>query len=242
MIYILTSFFDDLEWCEIQEKFLDKNLEFSYHRIGIIESNENIEDYSIKHLEVYENKNRVDDKRGNVGGGEEQNDHFNKLDKLKNYVLTFAEDNDIVLFLDSDCFPIKKLDNIFFKPLETHDSISIKRRKVKGKKNPSLEPIKPIFSAFYVKTLRNKKLNWGKNWPKGFEKLNNYELKETGGPCHNGLQFCIYGYKIYHHGMGSRYEKFKLVDKNEEILNLIRDDLEFHEKLNTNETKNKNNK
>lgn len=241
MIYILTSFFDNLEWLEIQERFLNKNLKFDYNRIGFIESDENIQNYSINNLEIYENKKINKDKRGNNGGVKEQNDHFNKLDKLKDYTLSFAKDGDIIIFMDSDCFPIRKIDEGFFTPLEIHDSISMRRHKRKRNVHGSLEPIKPIFSVFYSKTLKDKNLNWAQDWPKGFNNLNNYELRETGGPCYKGLEICIYGDKLYHHGMGSRYENNKLVNKNEDMLKLIRRDDEFYKKINENERKNKTN-
>jgi hypothetical protein len=141
--------------------------------------------------------------------------HAQNLNALARLVLDEADPDDTLLFLDSDAFPIARLDTFLEKKLQSYQLIAVRRLENWYDPFPH-----PLFCAMKVQTWRELDGDWsegeydncfGRTADVGgalysaIEKraLDWYGLRKTNRFVHGPL-FSIYDNLIYHHGAGSR--------------------------------------
>jgi hypothetical protein len=214
MIHIATVHWKDDRWVDVQIKYLQKNLESPFRIYAFL--NNLPEDHSGKYF---------------YSSIEPIKQHAVKLNVLAD-IIAFASDNDndIIMFLDGDAFPIKALDSFLTANIEKHKLIAVQRLE----NNRDIQP-HPSFCATTMKFWKELKGDWKKGFewetPQGEKTtdVGGYLLKELQKrhidwhPLlrtnrHNEyhpLFFGIYDDIIYHHGAGFRKGGFSRSDRNE---------------------------
>jgi len=145
-------------------------------------------------------------------------DHIKKLNSLTNVVLNDkkTKDTDILIWLDSDSFPIRNLNDYINEKLLKYPLIAVNRRENDGDVIPH-----PSFTCTSVSFWKKHKLNWdafpgekilqdpgGKLYKVLLEKnIEWYKLFRTNSLTKHQVFFTIYDDLIYHHGAGSRENK-----------------------------------
>lgn len=150
--------------------------------------------------------------------------HIEKLNSLTNVVLNDkkTKDTDILIWLDSDSFPIRDLNDYIKEKLLKYPLIAVNRRENDGDVIPH-----PSFTCTSVSFWKKHKLNWdgflGKNKQRLDKGLHDpggkiykvllekniewYKLLRTSSLTKHQVFFTIYDDLIYHHGSGSREVK-----------------------------------
>ncbi|MDX1409059.1 MAG: hypothetical protein R3330_13015 [Saprospiraceae bacterium] len=144
--------------------------------------------------------------------------HAEKLDALATMILADADDEDWLLFIDGDAFPVMPLEQRLAPLLTDYPLVAIRRVENLGEKHPH--------PSFCLTTVRFWKEIHG-TWDPGYKWINNLNLTETdvGGALLGALTrrniawypllrsnkrdvlpvyFGIYGDIVYHHGAGFR--------------------------------------
>lgn len=201
MLYILSAHYRNAEWIDIQLDYLSRYMKVPFKMWITTWGIQQVKDKRI--ARVYQDVSPT---------------HSEQLNQLASHVLEVADSEDYILFIDSDAFPIKEinqLDNI----LNGNDLAAIQRMENNGDPQPH-----PCFCltrvAFWKKI--------GGDWRKGnqrwvgydgvkrtdiggllYEKLNKEKIEWTkirrSNRCSfHSVWFGIYGDLIYHHGAGSR--------------------------------------
>lgn len=151
-------------------------------------------------------------------------DHIEKLNSLTNVVLNDkkTKDTDILIWLDSDSFPIRDLNDYINEKLLKYPLIAVNRPENNGDVIPH-----PSFTCTSVSFWKKHKLNWdgflgenkqmlgqglhdpgGKIYKLLLEKnIEWYKLFRTSSLTKHQVFFTIYDDLIYHHGAGSRESK-----------------------------------
>jgi len=202
MIYIATIHWRTDRWIDIQKKYLNKHINEEFRIFAFLEGIE--EQYKSRY---YYSINRS------------LKDHGVKLNILSDAILEDSNsDDDILVFLDGDAFPISDLIPYIHSKLKGSPLLAMKREENLG--DVIAHP------AFCVTTIRFWKEIKG-NWEKGFQYKNNLGriVADVGGYLYNNLSqndiqwypllrsnkqnlhplfFGIYDNIIYHHGAGFR--------------------------------------
>ena len=144
--------------------------------------------------------------------------HMAKLNSLTDIVLKSKDvnENDLLIWLDSDAFPIKDLDEYISKKMSRYNFIAINRPENGGDRIPH-----PSFTCSTVSFWKKHNLNWN-----GLPDIKKHGLNDTGGYIYKVLTskniewykllrtssltkhevfFTIYDNLIYHHGAGTRH-------------------------------------
>lgn len=196
MIHILTVHYVD-KWIDIQLEMLEKHLKSPYRVYTIL--GENYDKHKNKFYFVEEGKDK----------------HYFSLQKLHKVLdKESPKDDDIVIILDSDAFPIKPLDNFLFEKLKISEFLAISE----PRHNYNPLPIQP-FECFYAFRYEFFKkygfefkfepgihlnwIDWMIEWFKN-KKIEWYPLNRTNKIDLHNLFFGIYDDIIYHHWGGSR--------------------------------------
>lgn len=142
-------------------------------------------------------------------GGEP--DHRKKLDRLAKKILNEAKEDDVILFLDGDSWPVAPIDNLIRDTLEQFPMGAVIRIE-NGERHTH-----PCFTFTKVKFWSENNLSWkegyirdrkyGVNFIKHFlsdRKLNWKKFYRTKGITDHKVFFSIYGDVVYHHGAGFR--------------------------------------
>lgn len=200
-IHILTVHWQSPRWIGIQKDYLDRHLELPNRRYAFLTGIDpdycNYFDY-------------VDPQP--LGS------HAKKLNRLAQHVCQHAHDNDILLFLDGDAFPIAPMDQPLERWLAEKPLVAVQRLENNGDPQPH-----PCFCATRVGFWKEIKGDWraGYRWEnssgelitdvgarllqslrtcrqdwKKLNRSNRYDL--------HPLWFAIYGDTVYHHGAGFR--------------------------------------
>lgn len=211
MIYILTVHHETDFWIDIQKRYFDKYIK-EYRWVSFLDGvseevfNKNVDKF------FYVERSNVD------SSNYEQSDHHLKMDALFDIANNYADDNDIVIFNDSDAFPLKDISSLLGK-LKDYPLLAVQRIENAGDKCPHC--------CFAISTFRF----WNKiggTWTAGlvYNELIPYRqdgggkllsiLQDNGIDWYkirrsNGSQapgdtlFEVYeNSTIYHHGGGSR--------------------------------------
>jgi hypothetical protein len=143
--------------------------------------------------------------------------HAEKLGALAAQVVTQADAEDVIIFLDSDAFPVRPLDRWLRETLAAHPLAAVQRRENFGDLRPH-----PSFCATTVGTWVDIAGDWrrgpwtapggvvledaGTDVARSLEEhgLDWLPLVRTNTTDLHPLWFGVYGHWIYHHGAGSR--------------------------------------
>jgi len=201
MLYILSAHFKNKEWIEIQLDYLSKYMKVPFRMWVATWGIERVEDERIDR--VYKDAAEL---------------HSDQVNKLAIEVLDVADSEDYVLFIDSDAFPIREI-NELEKILNGNDLAAIQRIENNGDPQPH-----PCFCLTRAGFWKNIQGDWGKGakrWVGNdgikrtdiggllYEKLNSLgiewtKIRRSNSHSFHPLWFGVYGDLIYHHGAGSR--------------------------------------
>ena len=198
MLHVATVHWQDERWITPQLKFLRKNL--PEHQVWASLNGIDIENWR-------EEFNYVEDLQG---------EHHHKLNFLAEKILAVASDDDLLLFLDSDAFPISRIGP---EVLEGFPLLAVRRDENAGQPMPH-----PCFCLTTVGFWREIQGDWGIgkfHWTApGGDRLTDVGANLLGNLLERGIEwrpllrsikfnldplwFGIYGDVLYHHGAGSR--------------------------------------
>lgn len=217
MIYIATVHWETDKWIDIQLKYFEKNIAQPY-RVYAFLSGE-----ACKHKGKY-----------HFTCCEPIVEHAIKLNLLARFISLQASNDDVIIFIDGDAFPVKPLDNFITKTLQHYPLAAIRRTENIGdiQPHPSFcfttvgfwKSIEGDWSEGYqwettagirrtdvggnlLKTLIDKKIDW-------------LPLERTSQLTHHGLMFGIYADLVYHHGAGFR-APLSMFDRTKSLVGII---------------------
>lgn len=191
MIHVLTVHFKTLEWVPIQHKYLEVCLD-DYRVSCFIDE----VDFSPWPFDFeWDTVKSSDIKTINSIG------HSIKLDTLANSLSSYPDD-DIIIFLDGDAFPIQPLNEFIERSLEDSELIAVVREEM-GHKFPH-----PSFTCCRLGFWRKHNLTWEVDFDTGgrllkYLKSHNITWKRllrTSSVGSHPVYFGIYGDVVYHHG------------------------------------------
>jgi len=201
MINIATIHWKTDKWINIQQFYLRKNIARPYRIFAFLNYLEN--DFPKEFF--YSCNENIDN-------------HGIKLNILADVIRASSDDeNDIIIFLDGDAFPITRLDNFLMEQLKEYKLIAIQRKENFGDLHPH-----PSFCATTIKNWTEMKGDWkeGFSWRSQLgevtdiggnllqilneKEINWLPLIRSNRVNIHPLWFGIYGDLIYHHGAGFR--------------------------------------
>ena len=218
MIHIITIHFKTPKWIDLQLKQIDKHT--SDYKVWTYCDGFGISPHKHKFhfCENFKQSKSVP----KVGS----KNHMAKLNSLTQVVLrdVDTQDDDLLIWLDSDSFPINNVNDYVSGKMSKYPLIAINRPENDGDVIPH-----PSFTSTSVSFWKRHKLNWN-GIPKGklgtldtggelYRYLLNkniewYKLLRTRTLADHPLWFTIYDDLIYHHGAGSRGRHCRLDGKN----------------------------
>lgn len=150
MYYILTVHWKDPKWINIQQKFLKQFLSEDFRVFAFLND---IDASFEKHFDLVLTEN--------IACCSSSSNHAVKLNLLAQIACNQADDNDILIFLDGDAFPVNDIHTYVNPLLEENDIVAVRRDENNGDRQPH-----PIFTAIKVITWRNIHGDWNKghNW------------------------------------------------------------------------------
>ncbi|MFC2112202.1 hypothetical protein ACFLTA_02955 [Bacteroidota bacterium] len=213
-VHIATIHWPYGKWMDIQHYYLEKNLGSEYNYYAVVNKD-----------------TKVVEQRFNYVSKSTQANHSKHLNHLLSYVLeSSADENEILVFLDGDAFPVAPLHEYLENSLEEYPLIAIQRLENVGEfiPHPSFcaakigfwKELGPIWGEMRTShefgkdpggnlfdRLKDKGMNWGK-------------LMRTNQINLHPLFFGIYDNLIYHHGAGFRdpISRVDLSELNQAIL------------------------
>jgi hypothetical protein len=200
MLYVATVHYKSPRWIEIQGNHLREHLSVPY------ETWTSLEGIDPAYASAFD---KVLDQRG---------PHAGKLNHLALEICHVAADDDLIMFLDGDAFPIADPMPVVMAGLEKAPLVAVRRAENVNEPQPH-----PSFCVTTVGTWRSLPGDWslGPVWPAvkgkyvsdvGANLLRGLELSQTpwvqllrtnGAELHP-LFFAVYGDIVYHHGAGFR--------------------------------------
>ncbi len=218
MIHVLTIHWKSADWIDIQLKYLNQNLNEPFKVYAFLNHVPKVG----MHKEKFFYTNTEDIKS-----------HPIKLNLLADMAAFNAEsEDDYLMFLDGDAFPIAPLDNLFSTALKQYPLAAVQRYENNGDIQPH-----PCFCICKVKFWKEIQGDWnhgGITWKDKFNKdvwdvggvmlrkLNNrnidwYKLNRSNQHDLHPLLFGVYENLVYHHGAafrnpGTRVDRNKVKD------------------------------
>lgn len=235
MIHILTVHWQEDRWIKVQQDHFQRYFQEPYKAYAFI--NKIDKDYS-KYFEV---SLREPVELKNVSES-----HAIKLNILADIACHQGTDNDYLVFIDGDAFPIKDIMPVVKEKLKKYPLMAVRRDESSGDQQPH-----PSFTVTTVGFWKKIKGDWkpGYKWTNN----NNHIVTDTGGNLLKILKdlkvdwypilrtnkmnlhplwFGIYGDLVYHHGAGFRApisrEDILLLAKNFPFMRMIQN-LSNHE-------------
>lgn len=200
MLYVATVHYKSPRWIEIQARYLRRHLSIPYQTWTSLEGIDRSYAASF---------DRVLAQRG---------PHAGKLNHLALEICHIASDDDLIMFLDGDAFPIADPMPVLTEGLERAPLVAVRRAENLNDPQPH-----PCFCVTTVGTWRKLPGDWspGPVWPGvagrrvsdvGANLLRALELSETpwvqllrtNGSKLHPVFFAVYGGIVYHHGAGFR--------------------------------------
>jgi hypothetical protein len=155
-------------------------------------------------------------------------EHAVKLNLLAEVIQRCASDDDLLMFLDGDAFPVSALMPLLVERLSTHPLVAVQRLENHGDRQP--HPCFCVTTVGFWKSI-------GGDWKEGYawNDASGKPTTDVGGnllgilesrgvdwfPLHRSnhtnlhpLWFGIYGGVLYHHGAGFREAKLSRADMN----------------------------
>jgi hypothetical protein len=201
MIFIITVHYQSDKWIDIQLKYIKKCVREQYKIFACLNGVNNI---------FFDKFYYADDIAGS---------HAYKLNFLAAKVISQARDDDMLIFMDGDAFPINtEIISYIRDKISKHKLIAIRRDENGGDKQPH-----PSFCATTAKFWRD----IGGDWEKGYcweiisgkkrtdvganllkklndKKINWFAMQRSNRKNLHPVCFGIYDNMIYHHGSGFR--------------------------------------
>lgn len=212
MIYIMNVHHETDFWVDIQHRYFKKYIDQPYRVVSFMDR------VPADVLEKNKSKFFHLSSSNVVAGDYKYCNHHLKMDALVELVREWAEPDDLLLFTDSDSFPIDNID-FYIKKLEEYPLLAVQRIENAGDKCPHC-----MFSLTTMGFWDRIKGSWkagktyndflpGREDGGGFllEKLiasneNWYMIRRSNSSQAPGdTLFEIYEDRIYHHGAGSRW-------------------------------------
>jgi hypothetical protein len=208
MIYVATVHYRSAEWIEVQTDYLRRHISEPFH---IWASMEGVETRYHRHVD------RVIPAVGR---------HAGQLNLLAQAILREAQDDDVIIFIDGDAFPIADPLPAIRSALSSHPLVAIRRDENLGDPQPH-----PSFCATTAGFWRSLPGDWSGGAP--WINAAHQQVSDVGGNLHwllkdrsfswqpllrsnrrnlHPLWFGIYGGIIYHHGASFR-ERVSRLDK-----------------------------
>lgn len=200
MLYIATAHYSSPRWTEIQSTHLREHISVPFQTWASLEL---IDPAEGRHFD------RVVEQLGS---------HAGKLNHLAMEICEQAEDDDLLMFLDGDAFPIADPMELIADGLSRAPLIAVRRAENVNQPQPH-----PCFCVTTVGTWRSLPGDWsaGPIWPGGqgwevtdvgsllmrkleVEGMPWVELLRSNRVDLDPLYFAVYGDVIYHHGAGFR--------------------------------------
>lgn len=198
--FVLTAHHRDDRWAPIQRRFLDAWMGEPFELVACVEG---VAAETLRHFDRH-----ID----GVGA------HAGKLNLLAHVVGREAKAADVLIFLDSDAFPIAPLMPLVRESLTSASFVAVQRLENLGDPQPH-----PCFAACTVETWQRIRGDWssGDVWTNlqgevisdvGANLLRLLEdgevhwrrLNRTHSLDRHPVLFGVYGGAVYHHGAGSR--------------------------------------
>jgi hypothetical protein len=209
MIYIATVHYESPRWIEIQARYLRRHISVPFQTWASIEGIE--PSYSSYFDMVFE----------------QRGPHPCKLNHLALEICHVARDEDLIMFLDGDAFPIADPMPVVAEGLRDAALVAVRRAENLEEPQPH-----PCFCVTTVGAWRSLPGDWslGPVWPAGKHELVSdvgatllrtlelsgvpwVPLLRTNGAKLHPLLFAIYGNIVYHHGAGFREKALTRVDR-----------------------------
>jgi hypothetical protein len=209
MLYVATVHFKSPRWIDIQSKYLRRHISVPYQTWSSIEGIDS--SYSTFFDRVFE----------------QRGPHPCKLNHLALEICHVAADDDLIMFLDGDAFPIADPMPVIETALDSAPLLAVRRAENLDEPQPH-----PSFCVTTVGTWRNLPGDWslGPVWPAarrevvsdvGATLLRALELSGTpwvpllrsNGAKLHPLLFAVYGEVVYHHGAGFREKALPRIDR-----------------------------
>jgi len=200
VIFIITTHYKTDKWINIQLKYIDNHLHEPYKIYACLNDVSNT---------FFKQFYYAEDIKG---------PHAYKLNFLAEKAVSQAEDDDILIFIDGDAFPINNIIPYIREKIKRHKFVAIKRYENYGDIQPH-----PSFCATTIGFWKNNKCNWDSDFY--WKDLAGAKVTDVGGNLlkilddkkvnwaamlrrnKNNLHplwFGIYDNMIYHHGAGFR--------------------------------------
>ncbi|HWX74566.1 MAG TPA: hypothetical protein VNZ05_04620 [Solirubrobacteraceae bacterium] len=209
MLYIATVHYDSPRWIEIQTRYLRRHISVPYQTWSSLE---HIDPSYASHFDC------ILPQRGS---------HAGKLNHLAMEIAQVAADEDMLMFLDGDAFPVADPLPLIRAGLADTSLVAVRRAENVDEPQPH-----PCFCVTTVGTWRRLPGDWtaGPTWPGargkattdvGANLLRRLELTGTSWtPVLRSnrtnldrLYFAIYGGVVYHHGAGFREGELSPADR-----------------------------
>ena len=208
MLYVATVHYKSPRWIDIQAKYLRRHISVPYQTWSSIEGIDPA--YSASFDKVFE----------------QRGPHPCKLNHLALEICHVAADDDLIMFLDGDAFPITDPMPAINEGLQAAPLLAVRRAENLDEPQPH-----PCFCVTTVGSWRSLPGDWslGPVWPAsrrelvsdvGATLLRTLELSETpwaqllrtNGAKLHPLLFAVYGNVVYHHGAGFREKALPRID------------------------------
>lgn len=208
MIFIATVHWRNDKWIDIQKYYLGKYISSDYQIYAYL-------DESLEHFKEEYHFALCDPTES----------HEEKLNVLADNICQDSkDDNDIIIFIDGDAFPINSIDVYIQGKINEHPLLAVRRTEENGEKQP--HPCFCITTVGFWKKIKG-------DWSRGYEWKNNdgSSITDVGGNLlgilkehnidwlplersnrydHHPVLFAIYNDIVYHHGAGFRYPDLRV--------------------------------
>lgn len=218
MIYIATVHWQTDKWVDIQLRYFQMNVREPFRVFAFLSGD------ACKHKQKYY-----------FACTEPIAEHAIKLNLLARFIELEADDEDVVVFIDGDAFPIKPIDDFITRTLKQYPLAAIRRTENIGDIQP--HPSFCFTTVGFWKQIEG-------DWKEGFEWETTAGIRRTdvGGNLLNiltqkhiawlplertaqltehGLMFGIYADLVYHHGAGFR-DPLSMYDRTKSLKGIIR--------------------
>lgn len=202
MIHFLTVHWRSSRWVDPQLEYIRRNTRGNYRVVAAVDPTISAEEHG-KFAEVIVTPIRL---------------HSEKLNLLAEAVCRQASDDDWIVFIDNDCFPISDWVPMISDQLRRHEFLAVRRDENVGDRQP--HPCFAVTTAGFWKRLKG-------DWRAGYSwtNLEGRQITDVGGNLLKQLEeadvnwlpllrsnrtdlhpvfFAVYAGIVYHHGAGSR--------------------------------------
>lgn len=218
MIYVATVHWQTDRWIDLQLSYLHRNIR-QPHKVYAFLSGE-----ASKHTHQFD-----------FACCEPIAEHAIKLNLLAQFIVQVAHDDDVIIFIDGDAFPVKPIDEFIAQTLVRYPLAAIRRTENIGDIQP--HPSFCFTTVGFWKQIEG-------DWKEGFEwettagihrtdvggnllkklrdtKIDWLPINRTSQLTQHRLMFGVYGGFVYHHGAGFR-EPLSMYDRTKSLVGIVK--------------------